>query len=98
MDGHICTVEVTASIDQIMEQTKAAILDSKKGKLKIKRILCKKHWWIHPVSEASINLIRKGVDEYLSAIEADRIERFFGATDLRPSIRNRDNLDRERIL
>jgi hypothetical protein len=86
-DGRICAVEVTASVDQIAEQTRVAILDSKKGKFTIMRVLCKKDWLIHPTSGASINLIRRRVDEYLSAIEMDGIERFFSATDPHPSVK-----------
>ncbi len=85
-DGRICAVEVTASVDHVIEQTNVAVLDSKKGGSAIRRKLCQKDWLIHPASGARINLIRKKADEYLAAIESDGIERFFSRTDLRPNV------------
>lgn len=80
-DGRVVPVEVTASVDTVVERTNAAILDRRKGGSAIKSSRCKKDWYIHPLATASINQIRAKADAYLAAIEADGIERFYSATD-----------------
>jgi hypothetical protein len=79
-DGRVVPVEVTASVDEALERTNAAITDRKKGGSAIKTKLCKKDWYIHPEPKANINQIRAKVDEYLAAIESEHIERFFSPT------------------
>jgi hypothetical protein len=80
-DGRRSVVEVTASVDEGGERTNAAILDKKKGGAAVKTALCKKDWYIHPESGASINKIREKIDEYLAAVESTGREEFFGPTD-----------------
>ena len=85
-DGRVSAVEVTSSVDEAGERINAAILNKRKGGASIKTKLCKKDWFIHPVSGANINKIRREADEYLSTIEASGVEKFFFLNDDDPSV------------
>lgn len=86
-DGTSSAVEVTSSVDQRTEETHASILNKRKGGPMVKGRLCKHGWYVHPAPTANVNLIRSKVDEYLAAIEAAGIEKFYGPTDWRnPSV------------
>ncbi len=80
-DGRVSPVEVTAAVDKSAEATNAAILNKKKGGSAIKTTLCRKDWYISPSRNANINRIRSCVDKYLSAIESEGLEEFFGPTN-----------------
>ena len=71
-------VEVTASMDQTMEETMAAIL---KKDFFIPRKKGKNDWLVYPVAGARIKRIWAQVDEYLAAIEAGGLSRFWICTD-----------------
>jgi hypothetical protein len=73
-DGTIAAVEVTASRDQAVEETMAAIF---KKDFFIPRKKSINDWLVHPVAGARINRIWSQVDEYLAAIEAAGLNRFF---------------------
>jgi len=76
-DGTLAALEVTLSIDRVQAETVAAILDEKKGGSTLPATKCKKSWIVFPTSGASINGIRKKVDDYLSQLESDGIEGFY---------------------
>ena len=76
-EGEIAAVEVTASADQELECTLAAIRALAKRGSFVPTSKCKRDWTVHPLKEAKIANIRKRVDTYLAAIEAAGLERFF---------------------
>lgn len=79
----ISAVEVTVSLYQAAKHTNACI--QKDGPAPTK--LCRKDWWIQIEPGADIREIRSKADKYLAAIEAERVERFFGPIDWRtPSV------------
>jgi hypothetical protein len=80
-DGEVEAVEVTASMDQQINETDAAIRDSRKGGPTIKTRWCKKDWHIHPEPDANITRIRNDADRLLATLEASGIEEFFGPGD-----------------
>jgi hypothetical protein len=83
-DGRVAAVEVTSSVDQALEETHDAITG--KGGHTIETRLCKDGWYIHPLPDARINLLRKNADRYLSDIEEVGIEKF-SLRDDHPSVR-----------
>lgn len=82
-DHIVAAVEVTVSLDEEAKHTNSRIRRNGAAKTK----LSKKDWWIQTEPGADIKAIGSKADEYLAAIEADRIERFFGPIDWRrPSV------------
>jgi len=80
--GIIAAVEVTASVDETMEQTIAAISNERRGDFFVSAERCQNDWLVHPLSGANINRIRNQVDKYLAAIEAEGRRQFFVYTDV----------------
>ena len=68
-DGRMAVVEVTSSMNSQVAATNAAIVDRRKGGMKIPTKCCEKGWHIHPEPNANINAIRARADEYLAALE-----------------------------
>jgi hypothetical protein len=85
-DGRTAAMEVTSSVDQVVQQTNAAIRNKRRGGHFIKARISKRDWYITPVIGARINSIREKADEYLAAIEAAGIDRFFCPIDCDPSV------------
>jgi hypothetical protein len=54
-NGIIAAVEVTASVDEILEQTIAAISNERKGDHFVRAERCQNDWLVHPRSGANIN-------------------------------------------
>ena len=80
-DGRAAALEVTAAADEHGEKTVAALLDKRKGGSFVPTKLCKQDWYVHPDRNACINKIRAKADEYLTQIEAEGLNRFFGPLD-----------------
>jgi hypothetical protein len=76
-DGSTAPLEVTASVDQLLAETVAAVLSKKKGGSTFPAIKCKSSWVLFPARGASINQIREKADDYLARLEGDGVERFF---------------------
>jgi hypothetical protein len=77
-DGSVTALEVTSSVDQLIERTYARI---RKGGPMVKTKLCKKDWLIHPALGADPRQIRAEVDYYLAEIELEGIDQFWGPTN-----------------
>jgi hypothetical protein len=73
-------LEVTMSTDEIAEAKAAEINRSKRGPF-VPRIRCQRDWWVHPLRHAHIRKIRKDIDLYLAAIEAEGLEHFNAFVD-----------------
>ncbi len=78
-DGSVAAVEVTSSVDQLIERTYARI---RKGGAMVKTKRCKKDWLIHPALGADPKLIRSKIDHYLAEIELEGIDQFWVPTNL----------------
>jgi len=76
-DGTKVPLEVTESLDRIIEATEAAI--RKKGFF-IPRNRCKKDWYVHPAADAKINEARTKIDGLLADVETEGYEKFFSNT------------------
>ena len=86
-DGSLAAVEVTSSVDQVLEQTYARLRNTRNGGATVKTKLCKKDWMVHPALVADPRRLRSSVDRYLADIEAEGIDRFWGPTDVNsPSV------------
>lgn len=79
--GQVGAVEATTVTDATRRATVAAIMDARKGGQFVPATRCTKDWLVHPLASANINLIRARIDEYLAAIEADGLDRFFSPID-----------------
>ncbi len=86
-DGTIATVEITAAVDEALEETIAAVRSKKKGGSVIKATACRKSWLIFPAKGASINTIRTAADGYLAKLEYEGIDRFY-CVSTSPSVQN----------
>ncbi len=86
--GVTVPLEVTVATNEVAEETRAAILRSRLGRV-VPRILSVHDWCVYPSRGAHINKIRAGVDHYLAAIEADGREQFNAFVDASecPSVR-----------
>jgi len=83
-DGTTAAVEVTSSTIQEAQQTLAAI--GERG-CSVPAIACRNSWWVSVLPEARIKLVLEKVDQYLSAIEADGLDRFLaGPGQVSPSV------------
>lgn len=74
-------LEVTVSTDEAAVATRAAILSKRRGGSFVGRVHCAHDWYVHPRRHADIKNIRKRVDSYLAAIEAEEREQFNAFTD-----------------
>jgi hypothetical protein len=74
-DGSVAAVEVTSSVESVVEQTYARI---RKGGARVKTNRCKRDWLIHPALGADIRLIRSKIDCYLIEVENEGIDHFLG--------------------
>ena len=79
--GELAAVEVTTSADERLLGTAAAILKPRKGDSFVPAKKSRMDWLVHPLPHARINKIRSMVDDYLSQVEAARLQHFFGPTD-----------------
>ena len=77
----VASVEVTASVDQELDQTLAAINDKSKGSQSVPAQRCKLDWWVHPLPRARIDRLREKIDDYLSEVEAEGVGNFFSWVD-----------------
>jgi hypothetical protein len=83
-DGTTAAVEVTSSTIQEAQHTLAVI--GKRG-CSVPAIACRNSWWVSVLPEARIKLVLEKVDRYLSAIEADGLDRFLaGPGRVSPSV------------
>ena len=73
--GTCVPLEVTMSTDEIAEAKAAELIFSKRGSC-VLRTLCQRDWWVHPLRHAKISKIRKHIDFYLAAVEAEGWEQF----------------------
>ncbi|MBI3756985.1 MAG: hypothetical protein HY267_03315 [Deltaproteobacteria bacterium] len=72
-------LEVTVSTDEDAEATDAAIM--RRGGPFVPRVHCRHDWDVYPIRYANINKIRRHVDSYLAAIEAEGREHFHAFMD-----------------
>jgi len=80
-DGTEAAMEVTRAADPVHLSTSHEVTNLAKGGQFIDATKCRKDWYVIPVAGARIKTIRSLVDEYLAAVEADGVERFFAYTD-----------------
>jgi hypothetical protein len=80
-DGTIAAVEVTASTNQEINDTVAAIESKRRGGRFLNARMCRNGWIVHPLADASINRLRTDLDAYLARIEAAGLTEFFSWTD-----------------
>src|SRR5580704_17814835 len=61
-DGSLAAVEVTSSVNQVVERTYARLRNPRSGGVMVKTKLCKKDWMIHPALVADPRRLRSNVD------------------------------------
>src|ERR1700694_886372 len=76
-DGTIAAVEVTASTNQEINDTVAAIESKRRCGRFLNARMCRNGWIVRPLADASINRLRTDLDAYLARIEAAGLTEFF---------------------
>jgi len=82
----VAAVEVTAAVNQALEEVSAAIRNRRRGGNVFAAAQCRQSWMIFPVPSARINNIRAQADSYLAEIEAAGITRFRWPRDDHPGV------------
>ena len=78
-DRRVFPLEATQAADEQWRALEAALRDPEKGGKFVPADKCRKGWIVMPTEKASLNRIRKRVDEYLALIERSGIEQFLEA-------------------
>lgn len=83
--GLVVPVEVTESVDFQIESAVGALV----RKRFVDVNACHHDWYVHPLPDAHINMIRSDVDQYVAAVEQEGLEEFFSFRDAAtsPSVR-----------
>jgi hypothetical protein len=74
-DGSSGEAEVTSATIQKLEQ---ALQEIRRQKGEVPAVACRKSWLVHLLPNARVDLVRREVDRYLSAIEAEGLDAFYG--------------------
>lgn len=69
-------VEVTSSADQARKELMASIADDRKGRHEVPAVRCRSSWLVELLPGASVNQVRRHIDEYLAAVESEHLESF----------------------
>ncbi len=69
-------VEVTSAADQPRKSLIASMADGRKGGYDVPAAKCRSSWLVELLPDASVNRVRRDIDEYLAAVESDRLTGF----------------------
>jgi hypothetical protein len=75
-NGETGVLELTAAADPTRIALNRAVLDERKGGQTLQASLSEGDWYVTPMPDANISLIRERVDSYLAEIERDGISWF----------------------